>query len=95
MSDFKVSETLIEYERMADRLLEQSTKAQMKRVIRVLASYVGHYQLRHGVISAADLVTINSTIPDTAEIAAKIEALRIIAAALTLASSTDALNPKR
>ena len=92
MPDLNPSETLIEYERMVGSLLARSTKAQMRQVIRVLASSVGHYQLRHGVISAADLATIKSASPDARQVAAKVEALRIAAAVLTLAAAAETMD---
>ena len=89
MPKLNPSETLTEYELAASHLLTVSTREAMERAARVLASYVGHYQLRHGVIPAADLASINSPEPSIGEITARVEALRILAAALTLAAVVD------
>jgi hypothetical protein len=91
MSEADPAEILIEYELMVDRLLEHSSKQVTARAARVLASYVGYYQLRHGVISEADLAAISAEQPGVgvAPAPARLEELRVLAAALTLAAVAD------
>jgi hypothetical protein len=89
MSEPNPAETLTEYELVVKRLLEHATKEVTGRAARVLASYVGYYQLRHGTISQADLAAVNTAQPGAGEITARVEALRVLAAALTLAAVAD------
>jgi hypothetical protein len=91
MSEADPAETLVEYELMVNRLLEHSSKQVTARAARVLASYVGHYQLRHGMISEADLPAMNAGQPGAgdAPAPARLEELRVLAAALTLAALAD------
>ena len=87
MKKITPADTLAEYERRTIRLLKLSDKKSMEAAVRLLASYVGHYQLRHGMISAADLAKIHSKTPGTVQIEARVEALRVLAAALALAGA--------
>ena len=82
-------ETLNEYEQVANRLLAVSDKRAVERAARVLALYVGHYQLRHGPISTAALAAIDTASPTHAQIADRAEAMRVLAAALTIAGVAD------
>lgn len=88
------SETLAEYERVVAGLLTHANTAALERTARLLASYVGHYQLRHGIISAADIASINNMTPSETELIARIEALRVLAAALSVAEFVDAAGPE-
>jgi hypothetical protein len=78
-------ETLHEYERVANQLLAASERDAVKRAVRVLALYVGHYQLRYGPIDTAYLAALNSTSPSAEQIADRVEAMRVLAAALAVA----------
>lgn len=82
-------ETLNEYEQAANRLLAVSDKPKVERAARVLALYVGHYQLRHGPIGTAALSVIDTASPTHAQIADRAEAMRVLAAALTIAGVAD------
>lgn len=82
-------ETLHEYEQVANRLLAASGKPTVERAARVLASYVGHYQLRYGLISTAALAAIDTAQPTQTQIADRVEAMRVLAAALTIAGVTE------
>jgi hypothetical protein len=84
-------ETLHEYEHTADALLTVSPRPAVERAARVLALYVGHYQRRHGLLSPTEL-SIPACGPLTAEqLADRVEAMRVLAAALVLAGVVDAL----
>ena len=85
MPKIKPTDTLAEYERRTSGLLKVSDKKILEGAARILASYVGHYQLRHGMISAADLATIHSARPGKVQLEARVEALRVLGAALALA----------
>ena len=86
MAEINPSEALAEVEIIASRLIKRSSKGALERAARLLASHVGHYQLRHGVISVADLSKINRLAVSERDITARTEALRVLAAALTLAA---------
>ena len=79
-------ETLEQYEQAANHLLAVSEKPVLIAAMRVLAGYVGHYQLRYGPIGATAWAGINSPVSSAAEVADRIEALRVLASALTLAA---------
>ncbi|MGZ8230880.1 MAG: hypothetical protein ACXWUS_14680 [Burkholderiales bacterium] len=81
-------ETLNEYERLANELLASSDKPAVERAARVLALYVGHYQMRYGPIKTAALAIIDSASPSGPQIADRAEAMRVLAAALTVAAVT-------
>ena len=81
-------ERLNEYERLANELLAASDKPAVERAARVLALYVGHYQMRYGPIKTATLAIIDSASPSGPQIADRAEAMRVLAAALTLAAVT-------
>ena len=81
-------ETLNEYERLATELLAASDKSTVERAARVLALHVGHYQLRHGPISTAVLAAIDTVSPTANQLGDRIEAMRVLAAALTVAAVT-------
>jgi hypothetical protein len=85
MSQPYALDTLNEYEQLANQLLAVSDKKAIERVARALALYVGHYQVRYGPIGIAALTAINNTISTEEQIADRAEALRVLAAALTVA----------
>ena len=89
MSEVSVAETLHEYELMVDRLLRQSSKNAMARALRVLASYVSHYQLRYGVSAEVDLVRARTVQPASDQVVVQAEVLRVLAAALTVAAVSE------
>ena len=93
MAQVTSSETLAEYERVVAGLFTHANPAALERTARLLASYVGHYQLRHGMISAADIASINSMTPSATELIARIEALRVLAAALSVVEFVDVVAP--
>jgi hypothetical protein len=88
VSQLDALETLNEYEHAADRLLAVSDKSAVARAARVLALYVGYYQLRYGPIGTAALATRDDTLPTAEQIADRVEAMRVLAAALTVAGVT-------
>jgi hypothetical protein len=84
MSEPDGFDTLREYERVADQLLAAAQRDAVERAVRVLALYTGHYQLRHGLIDTAYLAALNSTSPSEEQIADRVEAMRVLAAALAV-----------
>ena len=87
------AEMLTEYERAALGLLAQSNKDVLGRTAHLLASYVAHYQLEHGVIPAAALVDVRSLNANVRQPVARAETLRVLAAALTLATGINMRPP--
>ena len=77
-------ETLKEYERCANHLLAVSDRAAVEEAARILASYVAHYQLRYGPISTSAKAHVPSEITTTRLATDRTEALRVLAAALTV-----------
>lgn len=75
-----------EYERLANDLLFATDNKAISAAARILALYVGHYQLRYGPIRRDRLDSINSKSPTARQIAERIEAMRVLAAALALGS---------
>jgi len=87
MSQLDLRDTLDQYEQAATQLLASSDKAVIARAARVLAVYVGYYQLRHGPIPPAELATDGEPLRSEEQLAERMEASRILAAALTVASA--------
>ena len=85
MSAIKM-ELLSEYERLANDLLFVTDNKAIAAAARILALYVGHYQLRYGPIRRDRLDSINSKSPTARQIAERIEAMRVLGAALALGS---------
>src|SRR5688572_27379396 len=83
MSAIKM-EVLNEYERLANDLLFVTDNSAIIAAARILALYVGHYQLRYGPIRRDRLDSINSKSPTAQQIAERMEAMRVLSAALTL-----------
>ena len=80
-------ETLKEYERCANHLMAASDRAALEEAARILASHVGHYQRRYGPIGTADLANMKSDTMTSEQAADRTEALRVLAAALTVGSA--------
>src|SRR5689334_15197730 len=76
-------ETLNQYERTANELLASSDKHAIAQAARLLALYVGYYQLRYGPVPPSALPTGNS-VSTPEEIADRAEAMRVLAAALCI-----------
>ena len=79
-------ETLNEYEQLANQLLVLADPRAIAHAARILALYVGHYQLRYGPIASDALDSINSTSPTAQQVADRVEAMRILAAAIAVAA---------
>jgi len=82
-------ETLSHYERTANALLAASGKHAVEHAARVLALYVGHYQRRHGPIDTAALAAPDNGMPTPEQIADRVEAMRVLAAALVIAAAAN------
>lgn len=80
-----IRERLEQCEQAADQLLAASEKPVVERAARVLALYVGYYQLRHGTVPPTALAPENETSASAEQLADRIEAMRVLAAALTVA----------
>ena len=83
MSAIKM-EVLGEYERVANELLAVTDSEAIIAAVRMLALYVGHYQLRYGPIRHEGSNNIDSPSPTEQQIAERMEAMRVLSAALTL-----------
>src|SRR5687768_5060629 len=88
-------EVLSEYERLANDLLFVTDNSAIIAAARILALYVGHYQLRYGPIRRDRLDSINSKSPTAKQIAERIEAMRVLSAALALGSVSTQPKVKR
>lgn len=77
-------DNLHEYERVANQLLAGAEKNAVARAVRVLALYVGHYQRRYGLIDTAYLAALHSASLSAEQIADRVEAMRVLAAALAV-----------
>jgi hypothetical protein len=84
-----ILETLKEYDDAANHLLAISDRPVLITAARVLAAYVGHYQLQYGPIGAPAIADMNTTLPSSAQLADRIEGLRVLASALTLAALSN------
>ena len=80
----KPAETLKEYERCANHLLAVSNRAAVEEAARILASYVAHYQLRYGPIGTSAKADVTSEVTRVERATDRTEALRVLAAALTV-----------
>ena len=94
MSAMKMA-VLSEYERLANDLLFVTDNKAIVAAARILALYVGHYQLRYGPIRRDRLASIHSTSPTARQISERIEAMRVLAAALALGSVSAKPKVKR
>ena len=94
MRKLNPAEMLAEYERAALGLLAQSNKDVLGRAAHLLASYVAHYQLQHGIIPSGALVDVTSANPNVRQPVARAETLRVLAAALTLATVMNVRPPR-
>jgi hypothetical protein len=83
----EIRETLCQYQQTADELLAAADKAVVERVARMLALYVGYYQLRHGPIPPTALAPADEVVSSAEQLADRVEAMRVLAAALTIASA--------
>lgn len=88
-------EVLSEYERLANNLLFVTDSTAIAAAARILALYVGHYQLRYGPLSSDQLVSINSKSPTAEQIAERIEAMRALGAALAVGGVSTQPKVKR
>lgn len=88
MPGFDGLETLNQYERTANELLAASDKHAVEQAARLLALYVGHYQLRYGPIPPSAFATGRAlSIPE--QIADRAEAMRVLAAALCISGAVS------
>ena len=83
MSAIKMA-VLGEYQRVANELIAITDSKAIVAAVRMLALYVGHYQLRYGPIRHEGSDEIDSPSPTEQQIAERIEAMRVLSAALTL-----------
>jgi hypothetical protein len=77
-------ETLKVYQDAADHLLSVSDKTALVTATRMLAAYVGHYQLRYGPIRATALIEVDKQAATPGQVADRAEGLRVLASALTV-----------
>jgi hypothetical protein len=94
MSAIKL-EVLGEYERLANDLLFVTDNRAIIAAARILALYVGHYQHRYGPIRRDRMDSINSKSPTVDQIQERIEAMRVLGAALALGSVSTQTKAKR
>lgn len=87
MREPEIRDTLYQYQQTADELLARADKAVVERVARILALYVGYYQLRHGPIPPTALPTPDEIVSSPEQLADRVEAMRVLAAALAIASA--------
>jgi hypothetical protein len=80
-------ERMTDYRERTDQLLAMADIRVVADVARTLASYVGHYQRRHGPISLSALLALSDSDPTAEQVEDLSEGMRCLAAALTLASA--------